>query len=873
MGSPDSGSGDALQDSLPPDGRALVFVSDPSAEAGELASALRARGYTVIDVPLQLLVGRVAVQRPSLIVCDVDAEGAIETVGRLRDVPGGSVVEIIFLGEAGRTLEDNADAVFHEGSAFFVRPIDLYAGLRKIEALIGPPSSPNSVRSALSVPPSQRASSRPPQPRDQGAVEIRDSDSTPSPASERAPSSAPAGPPTSSPSSKPPRARLSSQPAPVARASYRPRGDFESARPSAAESVPVPSSSAESAEPGPPSLPPAPSLDGEAMAARGSLHATMSADLEALLASAETRLGTASSQPPSSDGERSPEQEVDAVLPPDVLAALDEPLDDEDVGFEEDDDERRGTPGRSSMGSDPGTGVKTGVGPTGTGHGTGSGHVTNAGHLTAARALGGGDPSSHGSASGATGHGTGAGHTNVLGREPAGSPDTSAHAQFSAVPGVTGDGALAPRVNAPTVVPGSATQGAPATFRDAEAAAFDAVTNPGRPRSSPPEDGARGMEEMAHVPPPVSEAPRTTAAPSPFASVASPKGLPEIPSTLRRGDAVTAIARAVRARLTGGVAFETAEGVRRAVLRDGDLVTAASGVEGESLVSFLVARGDLAADVEQSLGRRIASFGRHAGAALIAHGHLRQDALWGVLRAHAEWILGRAMSIESGSAGLERSVPGRLEDEPAVFGGATGAEVFVELVRRVVPPDEAVRRLGGARVRLAAGPGTTLLAECALRPDEASLVDEALASSIGAGTTTTTVPDAPSVLYALWELGVLARATLDTPGVADDAPPGPGDDAIDDEALRARVKRRLSLVEDGDYFSILGVRRDATPYDIRRAYVELRRDHEPGRVLTARTADLLESVETILEVLDEAYDILRDGVRRERYRRAIEASP
>jgi hypothetical protein len=44
-------------------------------------------------------------------------------------------------------------------------------------------------------------------------------------------------------------------------------------------------------------------------------------------------------------------------------------------------------------------------------------------------------------------------------------------------------------------------------------------------------------------------------------------------------------------------------------------------------------------------------------------------------------------------------------------------------------------------------------------------------------------------------------------------------------------------------------------------------------LLSAETADLHDAVRLILEVLDEAYEVLRDGHRRERYRRAIEALP
>ena len=70
-------------------------------------------------------------------------------------------------------------------------------------------------------------------------------------------------------------------------------------------------------------------------------------------------------------------------------------------------------------------------------------------------------------------------------------------------------------------------------------------------------------------------------------------------------------------------------------------------------------------------------------------------------------------------------------------------------------------------------------------------------------------------------------------------------------------------------------RRTATrrSYDLRRAYQSLRRDLDPEKVLTAATVDLRHDVDSILEVLDEAYDILRDPVRRERYRRALERAP
>jgi len=95
-----------------------------------------------------------------------------------------------------------------------------------------------------------------------------------------------------------------------------------------------------------------------------------------------------------------------------------------------------------------------------------------------------------------------------------------------------------------------------------------------------------------------------------------------VPAALGPGDAVRALAHLVRGRYSGAVAFEDPGGIHRVVLREGDFVTAASGAEQESLLAFLVGRGALAPEAAARLGRRIPQFGRHAGAALIAHGQL-----------------------------------------------------------------------------------------------------------------------------------------------------------------------------------------------------------------------------------------------------------
>ncbi|HEY2367246.1 MAG TPA: DUF4388 domain-containing protein, partial [Polyangiaceae bacterium] len=346
------------------------------------------------------------------------------------------------------------------------------------------------------------------------------------------------------------------------------------------------------------------------------------------------------------------------------------------------------------------------------------------------------------------------------------------------------------------------------------------------------------------------------------------------PVALGPGDAPRVLAQAIAERQTGALTIETPAGpashMRRIVLREGDIVTAASGVDTESLLSFLGARGDLPRERVEALSGRLPPYGRHAGAALVAQGALGQEQLWPVLRAHAEYLMGQAMLVTSGTALVEADPPGRLKTEPSVFGGAPGAEIFVEVVRRIISNTDAVRRCGGGASVVGEGARAELLRECGLGAAENDAIRMARGIRLDALVGQYPDTDIASVLYALWLLGVveMVRSVLERPERESKHP-----DAIDEDAVRDRIRARLQLVDEGDYFALLGVPHNATGYEVKRAYLDLRRAFEPSRVLTPALVDLAEDVRRITIVLEEAYEILGDNARRERYRRAIDASP
>lgn len=351
-------------------------------------------------------------------------------------------------------------------------------------------------------------------------------------------------------------------------------------------------------------------------------------------------------------------------------------------------------------------------------------------------------------------------------------------------------------------------------------------------------------------------------------------------------DGLHVLAVCIAERVTGTLCFEYEDGLSRAVMRDGDFITCGSSADNDTLLAFLMLRGDLPKDVGAQLVGRTPPFGRHAVAALIANGYVRQDQLWTVLRAHAEWLLGKMATINHGPFVMEPQPPGRLASEPGVFGGATGAEVLIEVTQRVVTYDQAIKRLGSVQHRVTLGPQQQLLGECALSEQDYGVVKQLAGHTIAEALEASTRREFASLLVALHQLGVIevipsiVPANEPAQGASDrdllhaprDPAQTPGIDELDAQAVRQRIGARIAIVQQGDYFEVLGVAKDATGYEIRRAYLEARRAFEPSRILTAETVDLTDDARLIVQVLDEAYDLLRDDVRRARYTRALMTS-
>lgn len=73
-----------------------------------------------------------------------------------------------------------------------------------------------------------------------------------------------------------------------------------------------------------------------------------------------------------------------------------------------------------------------------------------------------------------------------------------------------------------------------------------------------------------------------------------------------------------------------------------------------------------------------------------------------------------------------------------------------------------------------------------------------------------------------------------------------------------------------DYFQILGVARDCTLEDLKSHYHQLQRNYHPDAFFSSPDEELKEAVHLISKRIAEAYTILRDHPKREKYVRDID---
>jgi len=342
------------------------------------------------------------------------------------------------------------------------------------------------------------------------------------------------------------------------------------------------------------------------------------------------------------------------------------------------------------------------------------------------------------------------------------------------------------------------------------------------------------------------------------------------------------LARMYLSRLSGRLTLRAGV-VRKHILFDeGHPVLAASSRVEDRFRELLVRDGRLTAARAAALGDEAASLGQRLGLLLVERGLLPVSELASLVRRHYEELLFSLFTWQRGAWTLAADKSLAAEPEKVRLSQHPSALILTG-VRRDYGAPRALAGLGGAqavlRLRPSAGLGD-LLEKMELDEQERRAVvlfdgwrDLSAVAAAAALSLDT-------VATLAWTLTLLERLEAAPPAAADAAPDsehGPtdgekqtieGDPAVDRDPVidRALVQARHALVMNGDYFQVLGVSRDATADEIRRAHDALVASVDPATLHPAVAADLRAELDEIRAVLDEARGLLENDRIRQQYR-------
>jgi hypothetical protein len=361
-------------------------------------------------------------------------------------------------------------------------------------------------------------------------------------------------------------------------------------------------------------------------------------------------------------------------------------------------------------------------------------------------------------------------------------------------------------------------------------------------------------------------APELATLPGSWDSQVRERGLPDQGEIVRGvSDAPMLLAKMFAGGSTGRIAFRRGD-VETVVFFDlGRPVFASSSEARDRMGELLVREGKITAAQYERVQGMVAESGRRMGEILVDLGYLKRRELLPAVRRHVEdiiyalfgWDRGRYQIAIEAQPCAERI---RLSRHPAalILEGIRRKLNRSTLDRLVGPPSTVIEV--GDRERLG---GIINMGD--LTAEERAALAAFDGQADLAGVARTAGVDVADVLPIGWGLCVLGLATTrrtDTE-VHDESTAlvGETDLAID----RARVHARWQLVTEADYFALLGVRRDATAFEIRRAYQAARRDFAAEGFPPDLRRELARELDDIASVLDEAFRVLRDDRLRQTY--------
>jgi hypothetical protein len=377
-------------------------------------------------------------------------------------------------------------------------------------------------------------------------------------------------------------------------------------------------------------------------------------------------------------------------------------------------------------------------------------------------------------------------------------------------------------------------------------------------------------------------------APQPAPTTVTKSALPLENGDLSSSDIAPLIAALYHAGFGGALTLLSADSERTIYFDAGAPVAARSSFLADRVADQLLLKGSLTREQYARAQTHEGLDGSMMVHRLVELGLIKSSELFATLRDHVLEIVYGCFTWEKGQYRLTRDEPA---GEDRVRLGMHPFAIIAEGVRRKYSLERLIELIGPPETVLS--PTTALaraLDDAAFSTAErayARLIDgERTLAQLGIAANGTRLGD--RALYALaWTLVSIGAArtggdkeagtvmqtmpTLVTAPYSDRRTrprpsERPRDRDLDRTIDKERVVAKLAQVHDGDYFTVLGLLRDASAHEVGRAYERLKREFAAERYPEPLRKELGDALGEIGEMLDEAYRVLSDDAVRASYR-------
>jgi hypothetical protein len=341
---------------------------------------------------------------------------------------------------------------------------------------------------------------------------------------------------------------------------------------------------------------------------------------------------------------------------------------------------------------------------------------------------------------------------------------------------------------------------------------------------------------------------------------------PDPPASLDQGgdlaatDGALLLGRAFQEVWTGQLVLRTPDLEKSIFLDAGRPVYATSTALEDRLCEILLRQGRIDTHQRTRVARISAESGRRTGAVLVDLGLLKPGELMPALRGQHEEII---LSVLPWAEGRFRFDPQQEPEGRKVRLLRHPAALVREALGRGYPADRIRHSLGPGRTVLAAlrGPeANDLLAELSPGPGERDLLgwfdgQRSLEEVIRAS-------GQPEDLVSAFAFVLLCFGVLHSVS----PPAGRVRRSFDHKVDRERILSRHAIIQDADYFQVLGIPREASAAEVTRAYRRLSEEISPQQISAEVAVALAQELKIVRDVLDQAARVLTDETLRRRYR-------